>query len=192
MVDTVGAVVHGDSKRKLWVVGGLHVLGAGAAAALLGATLAGIGALAGAPWGSAGLAVVAAGALLYLLRETLGVPVPIPEARRQVPEWWRSFYSGPTAAFLFGAGLGVGFATFLGFGTFVVVAASALASGDPTTGAILCAPFGIARAVAAALAATRSPAPAAALHRLESFGAGHWPRAINSVALAGVVLAVLF
>ena len=55
---------------------------------------------------------VAAVAVLYLVRELTGIRVPVPQLRRQVPDWWRTYFGRPLAAFLYGAGLGVGFFTF--------------------------------------------------------------------------------
>ncbi len=39
------------------------------------------------------------------------VTASVPQLRRQVPDWWREFFSWPIAAVLYGAGLGVGFFT---------------------------------------------------------------------------------
>ena len=60
-----------------------------------------------------------------------GLRVPVPQLRRQVPDWWRTFFGRPFAAVLYGAGLGIGFLTYLSDGTLVVVAFAALASGTP-------------------------------------------------------------
>ena len=101
MVETITPVVHGGNRNR-WVVSVLvHVAGATAAAAVFGSLLAAAGALLGAPWGVPGVALVAASAGLYLARE-LGVPVPVPQLRRQVPDWWRTFFPPHVAAFLYG------------------------------------------------------------------------------------------
>ncbi|MGH2675121.1 MAG: methylamine utilization protein MauF, partial [Actinomycetota bacterium] len=89
----------------------LHLLGATLSAGALGAVLGGAGMVLGAPWGVAGALAVAGVTALYGARELAGLPVPLPELRRQVPEWWRSAFSPGTAGFLYGLGLGVGFAT---------------------------------------------------------------------------------
>src|SRR5881397_3097660 len=78
-------------------------------------------------------------------RLPLDMVVALPNLRRQVPEWWRTFFSPPVAAFLYGAGLGVGFLTYLSFGTLVAVAAVAVASGNPLVGVLVLTPFGMAR-----------------------------------------------
>ena len=186
MVDTIGAVVHGQSKRRSASVIVLHFLGAVITASMLGAVLGALGALLGAPWGRSGIALVAGVAVLYLVREMFDAPIPIPEWRRQVPSWWRDFYSPPTAALLFGAGLGVGFLTFLTFGTFVAVAFAAVAGGDPLLGAALCAPFGAARAVAVAIASLDETR-----QRSVSLGEGRVPAALNALALAAVPVSAL-
>jgi hypothetical protein len=187
MVDTIGAVVNGEGRKRAALSALLHVIGATAAASLLGAALGGIGSLLGAPWGVTGLIVVIVLAAAYLLRETLSVPVPVPQSRRQVPEWWRSFYTAPTAAFLFGAGLGVGFLTFLTYGTFLVVSAAALVSGEPLLGAALCGPFGLARSLAVAPAAGPSGFFRSMLRYLEGLAETPLARTANALAL-GLVL----
>jgi cytochrome c biogenesis protein CcdA len=189
MAETITPVVHGG-RRGPWLLSSLlHVGGATASAALLGAALGGAGALLGAPWGDATPAVVGAVALLYFAREAFRVPVPLPDRKRQVPEWWRTFFSPAVAAFLYGAGLGVGFLTYLTFGTFAAVAAGAAASGDAATGALLCGAFGLGRGVAVLLVTARA-APTT-IDRLDEVAASEGPRRVNAAALAGVVAAAV-
>jgi hypothetical protein len=188
MVDTIGAVVNGEGRKRAVWSAFLHVIGATAAAALMGATLGAIGSLVGAPWSGAGLIVVIVLAAAYLVRETFNVPIPVPQSRRQVPDWWRSFYTAPVAAFMFGAGLGVGFLTFLTYGTFLVVAAAALVSGDPLLGVALCAPFGLARSLAVAPAARRSGYFRSMLRRLEALAETPVARTANALALGAVLV----
>jgi hypothetical protein len=70
-----------------------------------------------------------------------------PQIRRQVPEPWRRRLPLPLAAGLYGALLGLGFATFvLTFGVWAL-AAVALALGDPATGVVVGLAFGLGRAV---------------------------------------------
>ena len=151
MVETISPVVYGTRARWVGALT-LHALGAAATAAVFGAALAAAGAGLGAPWGRAGAIVVVAIAGLYAARELLGLPVPVPQLRRQVPDWWRTFFGRPVAAFLYGAGLGVGFLTFLGHGTLVVVAVGIAATGRPLLGAVAMAPFGLARGIAPLMA----------------------------------------
>jgi methylamine utilization protein MauE len=192
MVETITPVVHGGSRRRWAGSVVLHAIGAAASAAVAGALLAGVGALLGAPWGVAGLGLVAASAALYVARE-LGAPVPVPQLRRQVPDWWRTFFPPHVAAFLYGIGLGPGFLTYLGHGTLVVVSVAAFASGRPLVGAAVLAPFGLARGLGPVLAfGVRSPTDGAALvERLErSASRARW-RIANALALAAVTAATV-
>ena len=187
MVETITPVVYGRRSRYVIALI-LHALAASATAGLTGALLGAVGMLVGAPWGSAGLVAVAMVAALYFLREAAGIPIPLPNARRQVPEWWRTFFSPPVAAALYGAGLGVAFATFLSFGTFVAVAAGAVASGDPVLGALVCAPFGLARAVAVGMIGVRTNEPGRSVTQLTNLGATRLPRTVNAVILLAVAV----
>ena len=181
MVETISPVVHGGRTKTYWLSITLHVLGATASAAAFGALLGGAGAFAGAPWGSSGGAyVVAFVALVYGSREAFRLPIPTFDRKQQVPEWWRSFYSKPVAALLYGLGLGMGFATYLTFGTFVAVAFGALVSGSIGWGAIISGTFGFSRALAIAAVTRRSD--------LDEIAVSSGPRRFNALTLA--VLAV--
>jgi hypothetical protein len=171
----------------------LHVTGAVASAAAFGAILATAGSLLGAPWGGGGALLIALVTLLYLMREAavVPVPVPVPQLHRQVPQWWRTFFSLPVAAFLYGAGLGVGFLTYLTHGTLVVVAVAAAASGTPLVGAALVAPFGLARGLSVLVAArARRPEEGSALvaRLARSASSPRW-RAVHVVVLLAVGVA---
>ena len=164
MVETITPVVHGGRAGRWAGSVALHTTGAIASAAAFGAILGAAGSLLGAPWGGGGALVVALVAVLYLLREATLASVPVPQLRRQVPQWWRTFFSVPVAAFLYGVGLGVGFLTYLTHGTLVVVAVAAAASGRPVVGAALVAPFGLARGLSVLVAArARRPEEGSAL-----------------------------
>lgn len=193
MVETITPVVHGGRRSRWGIVLALHVVGAAAAAAAFGSALGAVGSLLGAPWGAAGIGVVGGLAALYLAREALGVPVPVPQLRRQVPDWWRTFFSFGPAAFLYGVGLGIGFLTFLAHGTFVVVSAAAVASGRPLLGAALLAPFGLARGLSALVTVrTRTSEQGTALvGRLAS--SASWPgwRIAHTLVLAAVLIALV-
>ncbi len=191
MVETITPVVHGGRRARWSAAVALHALGAGAAAAAFGAALGWLGLLAGAPWGGGGMLLVVVAALAYGARELAGLPVPIPERRRQVPQWWRTYFSPLPAAALYGVGLGVGFLTYLRHGTLVAVAAAATVSGDPATAALLVAPFGIARGLAVAVVggARTSQEVAGIVDRLESLAASRWPRLLNGLALAAIAVA---
>ena len=188
MVETISPVVYGTRTRWAGAVA-LHAVGAAATAAAFGAAVAAAGALLGAPWGRAGAVIVAAAGVLYLARELTGVRMPVPQLRRQVPDWWRTYFGRPLAAFLYGAGLGVGFLTFLGHGTLVVVTVGAASTGRPFLGALVMAPFGLARGLAP-LVGTRSKVPEDGrrlVDRLSSMS-GRLRSGVNAAALAAMVV----
>jgi hypothetical protein len=186
MVETISPVVHGG-RRSYRTAAFLHTLGAVVAAAAFGALLGAAGALLRAPWGRGGFVALGVVGAVYTLREAAGLRIPIPDRARQVPDWWRTFYSPRVTAFLYGIGLGVGFLTFLSYGTFVAVAAAAVVSGSPGVGAALCAPFGLARGLSVVLAnGARAPDPAEVVGRLEHVATTQAPRFVNAVFLAGV------
>ena len=194
MAQTITPVVHGGSRRRWAGAIALHVLGATFSAGLLGLVLGATGSLLDAPWGRGAMDVIAVIALAYAAREILGVRVPLPELRRQVPEWWRGTLGPRVVAFLYGVALGPGFLTHLRHGTFVAAAIVAVALGDPALGLVVIAPFGLARGLGVALAsaARTEPAMMRASERLERIGAGRLPRVANAVALlavAGTVVA---
>jgi hypothetical protein len=186
MVETITPVVYGGRARWLGALG-LHASGAAFTAALFGAALGWVGGLLGAPWGRAGLVAVAAVAATYAAGELTGRRVPLPQLRRQVPDWWRTFFGRPTASVFYGAGLGVGFLTFLAHGTLVVVAFAAVASGQAAVGALMVAPFGLVRGLSAAAAwGSDSPERSRALvDRLVARSEAP-RRAMNGAALAVV------
>jgi hypothetical protein len=186
MVETITPVVHGGRGRWLGALV-LHASGAALTAALFGAALGWIGSLLGAPWGRAGLVALAVAAATYAVGELTGRRVHVPQLRRQVPDWWRTFFGRPIASMLYGAGLGVGFLTFLAHGTLVVVAFAAVASGRPGLGALLMVPFGLARGLSAAVAwGSDSPERSRALVDRLLLGSEARRRALNGVALVAV------
>jgi hypothetical protein len=187
MVETMTPVVHGGRAGRWAGSVALHVMGAVASAAAFGAILGVAGSLLGAPWGGSGALLIALAASLYVLREAGVVSVRVPQLRRQVPQWWRTFFSLPVAAFLYGAGLGVGFLTYLTHGTLVVVAVAATASGRPLVGAALVAPFGLARGLSVLAAArARSPEEGSAMVARLARGASSpaWQAAHMAVLIA--------
>jgi hypothetical protein len=188
MAETISPVVHGGRTKTYWLSVALHVFGATLAAAAFGAALGGVGALLGAPWGAVGPLLIAGAAVVYLLRETFQLPIPTFDRKDQVPEWWRTFYSRPTASLLYGVGLGIGFLTYLTFGTFVVVALAAFASGSAAVGALVSAAFGVARSLILVGADE-----ATGLHPdlLETLAATPGPRLLNAAALLSVATVAL-
>ena len=148
MVETISPVVHGGRARWLGTLA-LHTIGATGTAALFGATLGWIGQALGAPWQRPGLLALATISAVYALGVLTRFRVPVPQLRRQVPDWWRTYFGRSFAALLYGAGLGIGFLTYVSYGTLVVVAFAAVASGRPAVGALVMAPFGLARGLSA-------------------------------------------
>ncbi len=189
MVETITPVVHGKNRRGYRQALALHAVGATLAAGAFGALLGAAGMVFGAPWGAPGSIMITVVAVVYALREIGVVKLPVPARRRQVPSWWRTFYSPPVAALLYGLGLGVGFLTYLSFGTLVAVSAAALASGNASIGAAVMAPFGFARAVSLAAANRRSGDPGATVARLEDLANTVALRTVNIAALAGIGVA---
>jgi hypothetical protein len=191
MVETITPVVHGGRKREYWASVALHTIGATIAAAIFGLLLGGIGALTRAPWGRVGATIVAVIATMYAVREAFGLRIPLPDRHAQVPQWWRDFFSAPVSSFLYGAGLGIGYFTFLRFGTYVAVSVVALVVGDPLIGMLICLPFGLTRGLTVILTANATePADAGGLvDILDRWGSTPWPRLLNAVALGGVAVA---
>jgi hypothetical protein len=189
MVETISPVVYGTRTRWAGAVA-LHAAGAAATAAAFGAGVAAAGALVGAPWGRAGAVILAGVAVLYIARELTGVRIPVPQLRRQVPDWWRTYFGHPLAAFLYGAGLGVGFLTFLGHGTLVVVTVGAAASGRPLLGALVMTPFGLARGLAPLVGAgSKAPEDGARIVDRLSSMSGRLRSGLNAAALIAVAVA---
>src|SRR5262252_1539719 len=107
MVETIAPVVHGT---RTWLISiALFAAGATSAAALLGLAL-------GAALPSGGAAAAGSVAVLAVAMaggELGNLHLPRLQVRRQVPERWRERFPQPVVALLYGAGLGVGFATYL-------------------------------------------------------------------------------
>ncbi len=190
MVETIAPVVYGRP-RDYRIAIALHVLAATAAAALFGGILGGIGLALGASWIAGVWIFVAIVGTLYAARELAGLPLPLFDRKQQVPDWWRTFYPPLVAALLYGAGLGIGFLTFLRHGTFVVVSTIAVTGGDPLLGALVTAPFGLARglSVLAGSRARTEDDSSLLVARLEHVSQTRWPNLANG--LACVALAAL-
>jgi hypothetical protein len=188
MVETITPVVHGGRRGRWGIAVGAHILGAGLGAAALGGALGLAGRALGAPWGAPALWVAAAVAAVYAGRELFGIPVPLPDRKRQVPEWWRTFFGPTSASFLYGLGLGVGFLTYLRHGTLVAVAALAVVSGQPGLGALIVLPFGLARGftVLAAAPGVSAEGVSSVMARLDALATSAVPRRVNGLVLAAL------
>jgi len=193
VAETVAPVVHGV--RRWLIAVAAFAAGAVAAGAALGWALGSAAAWAGgggahAAWAAA--AIVAA----YAGREAGIIRLPVPQLRRQVPQRWREVLPLPATSFLYGAGLGVGFVTYVPVATLAAVVA-AIVLADPAAGAVALAASGAGRAIVlvAATAGLRDWDMAA--DRFER--AGRWLRADGGglrtanagamAALAGVLVA---
>ena len=144
MVETITPVVYGGRGR--WAAAVIvHATGAALVASVFGALLGWGGRGLGAPFGAAGLIGIAVVASLYALAVMTRLRIPVPALRRQVPDWWRTFFSPMVTAFLYGAGLGIGFFTYLATGALFVVSVAAVVSGSPAAGAVMLGAFGLAR-----------------------------------------------
>jgi hypothetical protein len=162
MVETITPDVCGGRQRKQVAVA-FFAVGAIAAAAALGAALGAIGSHLDQ---DVALAVVGVLALLGALREAGWLRLPLPQLAQQVPERGRREWPLPVWSLAYGAGLGFGFLTHQVVVTFWIVAAGALALGDPLVSALVLAPFGVGRALMVALPARGRRDPAAAVERL--------------------------
>ncbi|HVF52311.1 MAG TPA: hypothetical protein VNC78_01760 [Actinomycetota bacterium] len=192
MVDTITPVVHGGSTKRYARTVAIHVAAATVTAALVGAFAGGLGALL--PAGRWPLvSMLVACAIAYACAELSPLRLPLLERHAQVPEWWRTFFRPDVAAALYGAGLGVGFATYIRHGTFFVVTLAALLVADPLWGAVMCAPFGLARAmtVLRTRASRDQEGVDACIARIEGRAGGLRERALNAAALAAVGAAAL-
>ena len=105
-------------------------------------------------------------AALAALRELGVVRFPLPQTRRQVPERWQSELPLPLWSVGYGAGLGIGFATFQPVATFWVACAGALALGNPLVAAACLSLYGLGRAVMVVVPVLREPDATLAVERL--------------------------
>jgi hypothetical protein len=185
MIETITPAVCGSRKRQRLALA-LFGAGATAAAAALGAALALVGAAAG---GRGALLAVAALAALAALRELALLRVPLPQARFQVPERWRSELPLPLWATGYGAGLGVGVATYQPVATFWVACAAAIALARPAPAAACFALYGLGRAGMVAVPALRRGDPADRIERLVGRRAA--VGRVNGLALAAVALVLV-
>jgi hypothetical protein len=115
----------------------------------------------------------------------------LPQLRRQVPEAWRERYPPPVAALLYGAGLGVGFATFLPVSTLIVVAVAVAALLGPGDGALVLGAFGLGRALVLAAATSGVHSHEQATGRIERMASLGVPRLRRLNAGALLVMAAV-
>ena len=186
MLETFTPAVCGSRKRQI-VAQALFAVSAVATAAVLGLALGLVGNALGA---ERAVLVAAALALVAAAREAGLLRLPLPQARRQVPERWRFELPLPVWATGYGAGLGAGFFTFHPVSTFWIACAGALALARPLPAALCFSLYGAGRAVMVVWPRRRAGDPTAAVERLAG-RRGALLRA-NAVALlaCGVLLAL--
>lgn len=189
MVETITPMVHGGSRGKWAVSMTLHVVAATLVAAAFGALLGAAGEALGAPWGSGWAVLVVGVGVAVLLREAGVLGFAVPQLRRQVPSWWRTYFGPHAAAALYGGALGVGFLTFVRHATLLIVVVVAVATGDPVLGALVVAPFGLARAAAVGVAGLGRQAET--VDRLSAFAATSSVLAAANAAAAAMVALVV-
>lgn len=146
MIETIGPTGHTGGRRTTIAACATFLPGAVAGGMI---TFGALGALGGLVLGAderLAYLIAAAIAIGAAALEARGTPI-VPQIRRQLPEHWRRVMPMPLAALLYGCLLGLGFTTFvLTFGVWAM-AAIAVAVGEPATGALIGAAFGIGRAI---------------------------------------------
>lgn len=162
MVETFTPAVCGSRARQITGLA-VFALAAMIAAAALGALLGVAGAEIGRP---AALALAVAAAVAAAAREAGVLRFPLPQARRQVPERWRSTLPLPVWSAGYGAGLGAGVFTHQPVATFWAACAGALALGRPLACAAAFALYGFGRALVLLLPARRGADATAIVERL--------------------------
>jgi cytochrome c biogenesis protein CcdA len=186
MLETFTPAVCGSRKRQI-VAQALFAVSAVVTAAALGLVLGTIGNVLGA---ERAVLIAAALALLAAAREAGLLRLPLPQARRQVPERWRFELPLPVWASGYGAGLGAGFFTFHPVSTFWIACAGALALASPAAAALCFSLYGAGRALMVVWPRRHAGDPTAAVERLAG-KRGALLRA-NAIALVacGVLLAL--
>ena len=162
MLETFTPAVCGSRQRQR-AASILFAAAAIAASAAVGAALGALGELAGARRAVLAAAVLA---LLAAAREAGFVRLPLPQARRQVPESWRFRLPLPLWATGYGAGLGAGAFTYQPVSTFWVACAGALALARPLPAAACFSLYGAGRALMIVWPRRRADDPTAAVERL--------------------------
>ena len=146
MVETVG--LAGDRGRRWTTMAACATFAPGA---VLGGVvtfglLSGLGRATHGAGGRLAYLVAALIAIAAAVAEARGVRI-VPQIRRQLPEGWRWTMPLPLAAGLYGILLGLGFTTFvLSFGVWALAGIS-VAVGDPSTGVLIGAAFGMGRSI---------------------------------------------
>ena len=158
-IDTLGPTGHTGGRRITVAACATFLPGAVIGGLITFGSLAALGDLLHGAGGRVAYGVAAAIALFAAILEARGTRI-IPQIRRQLPEHWRRVMPMPLAAALYGVLLGLGFTTFvLSFGVWALAGVS-LAIGDPATGLVLGACFGLGRAIPIVILAPLAGSPA--------------------------------
>ena len=181
MIETITpAGCRGRNRYRLALV--FFTVGALVAAAIVGALLGLLGGALGAPRAVLVVAVLAA---VGAAREAGIVRLPLPQLRLQVPERWHRDLPLPVWTAGYGAGLGVGFATFQPVATFWIAVAAALVVGSPFAAAVCFSVYGLGRA----LMVVAPPRPANVTAVVEALAARRpLLKRANAVALAACAI----
>ena len=180
MIDTIGPMVRGDTK-KASSIRLAHILGGTLGGALTGFALGAVGSF------------VRTGPLLWLTFGVAAVALAWDLARegkklgtsRQTPRSWRYLLPPPLVAFLNGFDLGLGWSTRIYFVSYLAAMSAAFATGHALWGALIGASFGGSRAATVAIAeATRGSGG-------ELVPARGSAAAINAVAIAQFIALTL-
>jgi hypothetical protein len=146
VIETIGPTGHTGGNRTTLAACAAFLPGAIAGGLLTFGSLALLGDLLHGAGGRASYLAAAAIAVTASMLEARGARI-VPQIRRQLPEHWRRVLPMPMAAALYGVLLGIGFTTFvLSFGVWALAGVS-LALGDPATGLLIGAAFGVGRAI---------------------------------------------
>ncbi len=189
MVGTIGSLVQETCHRSRWLLASsLYTIACIALSLLLGAVLGGLGhplmhlmcATSNCTWVQKGSALlVGLLALMYACSDLGFIYLPRPSVMQAVPvTWWRQ-WNPYKAALAYGAALGLGVTTRIGFGAFYVLCAWCLLQGNLLSGALLMGAYGFARAVMLFPASWFVYSQAADQHRrlgriLDMFGVAQW------------------
>jgi hypothetical protein len=145
MLATIGPTGHCGGQRTTLAACVAFVPGALAGGVITFGALGWLGSLIHGA-GDAAYLVAAIIAGLAAVADVRGMPI-VPQIRRQLPEHWRRVMPMPLAAGLYGVLLGLGFTTFvLSFGVWALAGIS-LALGDVWLGTAIGIAFGVGRAV---------------------------------------------
>jgi hypothetical protein len=146
MVETVGIAGDGGRRRTTIAACATFLPGALIGGIVTFGSLAALGEAIHGAGGRLAYVLAIAIAIAAAAAEARGLRI-VPQIRRQLPQGWRWTMPLPLASALYGILLGLGFTTFvLSFGVWALAGIS-VALGDPRTGLLIGAAFGVGRAL---------------------------------------------